>query len=75
MEYGYKLRLCLHVTTCRIKQILSIEEAWIAMGYEVEGRGIGVRFQAGKRYFLRPDQFWDPPDLLSDGYRGLFPLG
>jgi hypothetical protein len=23
----------------------------------------------------RPDQFWDPPSLLSSGYRGFSPVG
>lgn len=44
--------LCLHETTCRIKTILSGEEAWITKGYELEGRGTGVQFQAGKSYFF-----------------------
>jgi hypothetical protein len=26
-------------------------------------------------YPCHPDQFWDPSDLLSNGYQGLFPWG
>jgi hypothetical protein len=38
--------------------------------------GHGVRVPIGSRNFAfpyRPDRFWDPPNLLSSGYRGFFP--
>jgi hypothetical protein len=44
----------------------------IATGYELDDRGVGVRFPVGSRIFTstrRPDQLWGPPN----GYRGLFP--
>jgi hypothetical protein len=43
--------------------------------YGLEGHGsILCR---GKRFFysIEPDRFWSPPNFLSVGYRGIFPLG
>jgi hypothetical protein len=42
----------------------------IATGYGIDG-GVRVRFPIGARIFSfprRPDQFWGPPSLLSNGY-------
>jgi hypothetical protein len=47
----------------------------IATGYGLDGRGIGVRVPVGTIFFSsprRPDRFWGPSSLLSNGYRGLF---
>jgi hypothetical protein len=45
----------------------------IATGYGLDGQGVGVRVLVGARFFSSPlhsDQFWGPPNLLSNGYRG-----
>jgi hypothetical protein len=50
----------------------------IATGYGLDGRGVGVRVPVEARFFSssrRPDRLWVPLNLLSNGYRGLFPWG
>jgi hypothetical protein len=50
----------------------------IATGYGLDDRGVGVRVPVGSRIFSSPRRryrLWRPPNLLPNGYRGLFPLG
>jgi hypothetical protein len=50
----------------------------IATGYGLDDRGVGVRVPVGSRIFSsphRPHQLWGPPNLLSNGYRGLIRRG
>jgi hypothetical protein len=45
----------------------------IVTGYGLVDRGIGVRVPVGSRissFLRRPGRLWDPPSLLSNGYRG-----
>jgi hypothetical protein len=50
----------------------------IATNYWLDGRWVGVRVPVGAKFFSpprRPDRVWKPPNLLPNGYRGLFPRG
>jgi hypothetical protein len=50
----------------------------IATGYGLDDQGVGVRVPIGERIFSypsSPDRLWRPPNLLSNGYRWLFPGG
>jgi hypothetical protein len=50
----------------------------IATGYGLDDREVGVRVPVGSRIFTcpcRPDRLWGAPNLLYNGYRGLFPEG
>jgi hypothetical protein len=55
-----------------------ITQSVIATGYRLDGRGVGVRVPVEVRFFSsssRPDRFWSPLSLLSNGYRGFFLQG
>jgi hypothetical protein len=49
----------------------------ITTGYGLD-RGVGFRVPVGSRIISspsRPNRFWGPHSLLSNGYKGLFPRG
>jgi hypothetical protein len=57
----------------RIRRAGFIAGVGIATGYGFDDRGVGVRVPVVSRIFSslrRPDQFWGPLSLLSNGSRG-----
>jgi hypothetical protein len=80
VEYAlYKAVIQFWKLTGRFKSEHSRDSAvGIAAGYGLDDRGVGVRVPVGSRIFSsprRPDWRWDPPKLLSNGYRWFFPRG
>jgi hypothetical protein len=79
MLYKYiKLRLTYAVLLAIFNSGIFIRDSvvGIATGYGLDGRGVGVRVPVGLRIFTspyRPDWLWGPPNLLYNGYWGLFP--
>jgi hypothetical protein len=50
----------------------------IETGCGMDDREVGVRVLVRSRILIspyRPDRLWSPPNLLSNGYRGLFSGG
>jgi hypothetical protein len=58
-----------------LKNVISV--IGIATGYGLDDRGVGVRVPVGSRILSsprRPDRLWGPPNLLSNGQGGSFPV-
>jgi hypothetical protein len=50
----------------------------IATGYGLDKREVRVRLPVGPTIVTSPccpDRLWGPPNLLYNGYQGLFPAG
>jgi hypothetical protein len=68
---------------CYIVEYTNFTHLWdsvvdIATGYGLEDQGVGVLVPVESRIFSSPrrsDGLCDPPSLLSNMYRGLFPRG
>jgi hypothetical protein len=69
--------VCLsHLLTCVMLTGELYSAVGITTGYWLDGRGVGVGVSVEARIFStprRPDRIWNPPSLVSNGYRELFP--
>jgi hypothetical protein len=70
--------ICNFDSTCNNLSKSRESSVGIATGYGLDDQGVGVRVPVGVRICTspcRPDRLWGPSNLVSNGYRGLFPLG
>jgi hypothetical protein len=73
-----KLKKFIHYIGSRTRDLSASSTVGIATAYGLDDRGVGVWVPVGPRIFAfpyRPDRLWDPPSLLSNEYRRLFPRG
>jgi hypothetical protein len=74
-EQGLRFRkMFLHIFCYSLPNRSRDSSVGIATGYGLDGRGVGVRVPVGSRNVSsphRPDRFWGPPNLPSNGYRVL----
>jgi hypothetical protein len=62
-------------TELQVRLTYTTDVVGIATSYGLEGRGVEVQAPVGSRIFSYPrppDPLWGPPNLLTNGYPGIF---
>jgi hypothetical protein len=79
-SYIFKKNLCINTIYSSYSFYLRSRDSvvGIATGYGLDDQGLGVGVPVRSKNFSSPrfpNRLWGPLNLLSDGYRGLFPRG